>query len=1155
MSSWSSSSSSSSRYKYDVFLSFRGEDTRKNFSDHLYEALKRNGIITFRDDPKLEAGEEIRSNLFEAIQGSWGSIVVFSQTYAHSSWCLDELAEIVKHKREKSHKVFPVFYQVDPSDLRKQTGRVGEAFARHEHIHKDKIQSWRNALTEVASIKGWHLNDRFESEFIGDIVKKISAKLCIVYSVIPNHRHLIGINSRLEELHSKINIGEDDVRIVGIWGMGGIGKTTLARAIYAQMSPHFEGRCFLADVREVSEKYGLVSVQKQLLSQILPDEGFNLFNVYDGSDMINYRLSRKKILVVIDDADNLQQLEYLVGDRDWFGFRSRIIVTTRDKQLLEAYQVDDVYKPTILDAREGLRLFSSQAFKSDKIPYDFVELSERVVKYADGLPLALKVLGSFLCGRDATKWRSAIERLERDSNKEIHDRLQISFDGLDETEQDIFLDIACFFKGEKIDFVTKILDGCGFFPEIGIDALIKKSLITITGENKLWMHDLLQEMGRQIVRQKSIDNLGKRCRLWKEDDIYHVLTQNLGTEAVQGMFVERLWEQSKTFSLSADVFLKMTKLRLLKLFYVEAKSGDLVYLSSELRLISWPGYPFKSLSSSFHPENLVALIIPCSRIEELWEGKKPLNKLKLVDLKNSESLIRVPDLSTATDLESLDFEGCTSLVDVHPSIGGLSRIKTLNLRGCKSLRSIPAINGMKSLETLILSSCSNVQSFPEIMGEMRCLSKLYLDRSGMKELPSSIEHLTGLKFLDLTDCKSLRSLPTIRGMESLEKLILSGCSNLQMFPEIEGKMECLMELNLEGTAIKQLPSSIGNLNKLNLLNLRGCKNLWSLSTDGCEGQLRPSMTLTLAPLSGLISLRELILSDCNLGEGAIPSSIGCLSSLVNLFLNGNNFITLPTTLSRLSKLSYLKLSNCKRLQSVPALPAPTSAAVDGCDSLEEVADPVIVCDSMDETSIYALNCFKLAENNYALTMLKRHLKVVANARPKFDIVMPGNEIPEWFSHQRDGSSITITLPTDFNQLIGVALCCVFASVPFDDDPQTSWITSFPIQCCISVGGIKSGISSGFCFPESDQITADHLWIRYISCERLVSMLKEFRGVSLQTKIKPGTESEFFYKTQFSFKVKMCGVRMVYLEDVDDQANDSPTDFDEMIKKLMALMDQ
>ncbi|PPR92043.1 hypothetical protein GOBAR_AA28646 [Gossypium barbadense] len=386
-----------------------GEDTHKNFTDHLYNALKRRGIVTFRDDPKLEAGEEIAPKLFEAIQQSWCSVIVFSKTYAFSSWCLEELAKIVKQKKDTEHKVFPIFYDVDPSDLRKQKENVEEAFAKHEERYKEdreKIQRWQNALTEVANIK--------------------------TYTVVDDE--LVGISIPLRELYSKIDIGEDDVCIIGICEMGGIDKTTLAIIAYTQMPPHFEG--------------------------------------------------------------------------------SRIIVTTRDEHLLRSYRVDDVYKPTTLNPNDALRLFNLKAFDSDTmVKDDFIELSQHVVHYTGGLPLVLEVLGSFLYGRVVDQWRSAIERLKQDSNKEILDRLRISFDGLEECEKNIFLDIACFFNGEEKDFIMKVLDGCQFFSNIGIDVLIKKSLIKVDEHKCLCVHSLIQEMGRKIVREKSIDEPGKRCRL------------------------------------------------------------------------------------------------------------------------------------------------------------------------------------------------------------------------------------------------------------------------------------------------------------------------------------------------------------------------------------------------------------------------------------------------------------------------------------------------------------------------------------------------------------------------------------------------------------------------------------------------------------------
>ncbi|XP_040368772.1 disease resistance protein RPV1-like [Rosa chinensis] len=531
------STSSCRQWKYDVFLSFRGEDTRGGFTGLLYAALNQRGIHTFMDDRELEKGKSIRPELLAAIEESRSAIVILSPRYACSSWCLDELVKIIQCMNEMGQQVLPVFYGVVPSVVRHQRGSFELKSKRQEDVqvreheevygqnNEDSLNAWRAALTQVANLSGWDFNNyRNPTNLIEEIVNHILKKSVYISSSVD--KGFIGMGSRIDDLLSNyIRPQLRGVRFIGIHGMRGIGKTTLARAIHDQICQDFDRSCFLSNVREMSKNNGIVSLQEKLLSRILMAKIKNIEDEYTGAAMIQRRLCRKKVLVVIDDVDQLTQLEKLAGSHKWFGPGTRIIITTTDVQLLKAHDVDATYKANGLNCDEALQLLSLKAFKKLPPPKDYLHLCYDIIGYAKGLPLALVVLGSFLFGRSPDEWESAIDRLKNTPDKRIIDVLRISFDGLDEKDREIFLHIACFYKGKDKDRVTQILNYCQLNPVIGLSVLADRSVITISN-NELWMHDLLQELGWEIVREQSPQEPGKRSRLWSHEDINNVLERN-----------------------------------------------------------------------------------------------------------------------------------------------------------------------------------------------------------------------------------------------------------------------------------------------------------------------------------------------------------------------------------------------------------------------------------------------------------------------------------------------------------------------------------------------------------------------------------------------------------------------------------------------------
>ncbi|GJV18209.1 NB-ARC domains-containing protein [Tanacetum coccineum] len=1062
--------------------------------DHLFNDFEQKGIHAFRDNNDLPRGEYISPQLYKAIEESRVLIVIFSKDYASSSWCLRELVKILECKKIENPKyeVRIIFYDVKPNVVRKQTGSYAEAFAQHDVLNRAEVGKWKEALCVASDLSGFDLQEMtngYESKFIDNISKEILK--VISDGPIDVAENLVSVDARVRELNLLRFVGSDKVHMIGICGFSGIGKTTLAKAIYNSMYTYFEGRCFCEDVQGVTKRQGLTQVQMQMFVKILKTENPRISSVSEGTKVIKQRMACKPILLVLDDVNDLEQIEALAGSPDWFSPGSLIIFTGKDKQLLRSHNVE-IYEMEILDDYKSLELFSLNAFGKRHPTQDFEELAFQIMKYLQGHPLALKVIGRSLYGKSMHVWNSELDRLQTNPNPDIQQKLRPSFDGLASDQKRMFLDIACAFIGENKDFAVSVLHSRNCSAKAIIEVLVDKSLITVSAKNtSLQMHELIQSMAREIVREK-FDMPGNR--LWISLEFHDSLSENKVREEVEVLVV--LLKNGQKITVDGKAFTRMKNLRILKICspivgglwqpFAVNSSGSLDFLSDELRLFYWHRFPFKYLPSGFYPENIVAIDLSYSQIKHIWKTPKCFRRLKVMNLSYCCNLTTTPDFSEITNLEELSLEGCVNLVSVHPSIGMLKRLVVLNLRDCKQLQNFPSRVEMDALQVLNLTGCLKVDQLPEALGRITSLMELHVYRTAITELPSFVSSLI-----------------------NLESLSFGGQGRIQP------------------TWWTAITAPFGLLSK----------------------QQHPPRSVSLA---GFHMLKSLNFSYCNLEQ--VPESIGGLSCLVKLNLSGNNFSSLPGSLSQLSHLRDLRVDGCKKLEVVPELP-PSLTGIGACDctSLREVSgSPKDLfrfnifrnCPNLfKNVTIGCISKTECLESSITsegfIHQLAGFLGLLGFQTNKFeffsqdigcsdfDIVYYGNSIPEWFTYRSRENHVKVELPSAdwcYDKFWGFGTCVVFkCRKPFN---AVEGISVKNFDGASLKGPDYFSLYGAFLKKEVIGIHGSYIiWLHYRRVK--TGAWKE---------AKKFVTFSFFEENNEDVEVKECGVRLICDEDIQQEAD-------------------
>ncbi|CAM6061269.1 unnamed protein product [Sphagnum tenellum] len=770
---------------------------------------------------------------------------------------------------ESGKRILPVFYRVEVAHLRHPyDGPFAAGLREHKNQgrHQD-VKRWETALAKVADLQGFRL-----AEFNDDEAQLLSRIVREVQRALPARRLLqlpsprVGLEESLKVVIKKLNLMGDSVGVIGVFGMGGIGKTKLVEEVYDHfaMEKRFEEQSFLRDVRG-STTDPLV-LQKQLVYDLLQED---LQSSVGFSNWFK-RFARQKVLIVVDDIDHWSQFKVLIPDIDKLARGSRILVTSRDQNVLSNIMRGDghltaMHQVELMSPHDSHQLFNLHAFDNEKASDGFQDLATKVADACCCLPLALQVIGAFLFDKkkpeDRDCWHQVTETLR--ANGDILNQLKISYDGLPSDEARLmFQDIACFFIGKDEQMAMQIFESSSEGPQVSFHALMDKSLVTLDSNRRIRMHDLLRDMGRNVVtKQSQIE--GQRSHLWDPAMAERVLRKNQGTDRVRGLSVAGAKDGA---AWKAETYTRMSELHFLILDHCQVK-GDFSRWSEELRWLQWWSLPLSEL-----PPTLSLL------------------NLSVLDLTGSKS--------------NLNLHGCSTLKALPDSVGELVELTQLNLSNCRSLERLPdTIGFLSKLKKLWLINCTELKFLPTEFGKLQRLDEFWADATSLSRLPHSFSQLSNLEDLHLHKCEKIQELPSMNGLVKL-KFLDMGHIGVQTLPEDFGHLQNLVDLHLYSCKhLQTLPQSFGLL-QLQRLQMNGNFNLKMLPKG----------------FGGLKALVDLNISNNSFQQGGLPSDFGRLSALKRLQLQYNYMVSLPEGFKELQALVFLEIHHCPNLVDVQGLP-------------------------------------------------------------------------------------------------------------------------------------------------------------------------------------------------------------------------------------------